>query len=309
MLQQTPATAPWQKPEPGSIVLDRLAGAVIEVKDLEATRAFYETIFQTADGDWQVEAKRMVFLSGRQRIEFVRRPKPRTLAVAGQHHGYRVPRSEVQRVVDELTAQGSTVNWWREDHPDEREVSPYVNDTSGNIVQLVPADGDGLLLNHAGVIVRDLEEGEVIFLNALDGELEHYYGWRTEDGIDAREVWYGGDDPCAPWTRRATVSFRTHKPEPNAIPQLFVRYGQSMVAVILTEKRLFEPPEEILQGTPRLVFHSPQSADDLARYLFGVRVSSVALVYDGGKVPVEREGRDIYFRDRSGNFLQITCDS
>ncbi|MCH7564197.1 MAG: VOC family protein [Gemmatimonadetes bacterium] len=308
MLQQTPATVPWQKPAPGSIILDRLAGAVVEVKDLEATRAFYETIFQTAGGEWQVEAKRMLFHCGSQQIEFVRRPKPRTLAVAGQHHGYRVPRSDLQRMVDSLTREGSTVNWWREDHPDEREVSPYINDPSGNIVQLVASDGDGLLLNHAVVIVRDLEEGEVIFLNALDGELEHYHGWRTEDGVDAREVWYEGDDPCAPWTRRAIVSFRSHKPEPNSIPQLFMRYGESMVAVILTGKRLFEPLEEILRGTPRLVFHSPQSANDVARYLSGVRVSSVALVYDGGKIPFELDGKDIYFRDRSGNFLQITCD-
>ena len=32
MVQQTPATAPWQKPEPNAIVLDRLAGVTHGVR-------------------------------------------------------------------------------------------------------------------------------------------------------------------------------------------------------------------------------------------------------------------------------------
>ena len=309
MLQQTPYTPPWQRPESGSITLDRIAGAVIEVKDLEATRAFYDVIFESSGGSWQVHPRGMTFDRGSQRIEFVRRARPRTLSAAGQHHGYRIPRSAVATVAEAVATKERTVNWWREDHPEEREVSPYLNDPSGNLVQLVPSDGDGLLLHHVGLVVHDMEEGELVFMNALGGELDYYHGWKTEDVLDARQSWAKGNDPCAPWTRRATVSFRTHRPEPNPLPQIFMRYGESIVAVILTEKRLIEPLEEVLRGTPRLVLHSPQPVDDVARYLSEVRVTPVALLYDGGKIPFEREGQDIYFRDRSGNFLQITCDS
>jgi hypothetical protein len=39
-----------------------------------------------------------------------------------------------------------------------------------------------------------------------------------------------------------------------------------------------------------------------------MRASAVRLTYDGGKVPFERQDNDLFFRDRSGHFLQLTCD-
>jgi hypothetical protein len=103
------------------------------------------------------------------------------------------------------------------------------------------------------------------------------------------------------------VSFRTHAPNPTPAAQLFARYGTAYIGISLTGQRLPEPPEEFLKGAPRVILRSPQSPAQVAAYLASVRISPVSLKYDGGRVRFRREGRNIFTRDRSGNFLQIEC--
>jgi hypothetical protein len=76
----------------------------------------------------------------------------------------------------------------------------------------------------------------------------------------------------------------------------------------LTGQRLPEPPEEFLKATPRAILHTPQRPKDVADYMASVRISPVSLKYDGGQVRFRREGRNVFVRDRSGNFFQIECD-
>ena len=89
--------------------------------------------------------------------------------------------------------------------------------------------------------------------------------------------------------------------------QIFARYGEAYVGVSLTGQRLPEPPEEVLRGTPRVILRTGQPAETVVKYIENVRISPVALKYDGGKVSFRREGRSIFLRDRSGNFFQIDC--
>ena len=55
-----PALAPTE-PEPAPLQADLLAGVVLEVADLGATRAFYEPIFRTARGDWRSSHRGLTF--------------------------------------------------------------------------------------------------------------------------------------------------------------------------------------------------------------------------------------------------------
>ena len=185
-------------------------------------------------------------------------------------------------------------------------MTAYVVDPAGNIAQLVASDDRDRLLDHYYVPVEDIEHAELFYLTALRGEMDSYYGYTTEDVLEAR-AWATGDDPCAPWTRNAFTSFRTHAPNPTPAAQIFARFGTSYIGFALTGQRLPEPPEEILKGTPRAVFGTSQPASDVAAYLAGVRISPVSLKYDGGTVPFDREGQNIFLRDRSGNFFQIEC--
>ncbi|MBM2811410.1 MAG: hypothetical protein HW416_2169 [Chloroflexi bacterium] len=286
--------------------IDGISGIALEIHDLAAGRAFYELLFEAAGGEWETTRRSLTFRSAGQRVELVRSRRPRTNAHAGYHVAFRVPARRLSRIVEALAKAGHTVEWWREDHPAEREPTAYVKDPSGNIVQLVRSEDDGLI-DHVGIPVESIEEAEVFYTLALGGQLDGYYGWTTEHVMEGR-AWATGDDPCAPWTRNAYVSFRTHKPTPSPAAQIYARFGTTYAAIYLTGQRLAEPPEEQLEGTPRIILRSPHSADIAAARLSDVRASAVRLTYDGGKVRFEQEGRDLFVRDRCGNFIQIACD-
>ncbi|MBM2812608.1 MAG: hypothetical protein HW416_3367 [Chloroflexi bacterium] len=303
--QQSAATAATES-SVAPLTIDGISGAVLDASDLAATRAFYTPIFGDHPGEWKETRSRLVFQTGDQKIEFMKRPRPRTLAHAGQHVAYRVETDRLESLTDVLEASGHPVNWWREDHPAELETTAYVSDPSGNIVQLVASGDMSLLVDHYYVPVEDIEHGELVYIKALRGELECYYGYRTEDVAAARR-WHEGKDPAAPWTRNAFISFRTHEPNPTPAAQIFARFGQAYVGVTLTGQRIPEPPEEFLKATPRAILHTSQKPEEVTRYMATVKVSPVSLKYDGGHVPFRREGRNVFLRDRSGNFFQIEC--
>jgi hypothetical protein len=302
----TPFAAPSGSAEVTPLRIDAVSGVVLEARDLAATRKFYEVIFRGVPVTWREDARTLTVETESERVAFIRSPRPRTVAHAGLHTAFRVKPSRVRVIADELAAAGHAVNWWREDHPSEREVTAYVDDPNGNIVQLVPSEDDSALVDHYYVPVEDIEQAELFYLKALLGKLDTYYGYTTQDTKDARR-WAKGDDPCAPWTRNAYVSFRTHQPNPTPAAQIFARFGGQYLGIALTGKRLPEPSEELLKGTPRAVLRTSQSVDDVAAYMTSVRVSAVSLKYDGGKVPFRRQGNSIFLRDRSGNFFEIEC--
>jgi len=315
------ATTPQSGGAAPSVRADRLAGVVLGVGNLASTRTFYERIFRDASGTWQERHGRLRFCCGAQTIEFVQRARPRTLPDSGQHQAYRVPRARFGPLVQELQVQGSTIDWWREDHPAEREVTAYLHDPSGNRVQLVASDQLDPLLDHIAMEIHMFDYCEYLYVTALGGRVDYYYGWRTLDHEEAR-LWASGDDPCAPWTRRDNPSYRDflvedpttgelrparfsdqlgverpparpRVPRPNG--QVFLSYGDTRVVLISATKVRQEPPEEQTRGTPRLVFHTDQSADKAAAHLASFPFRH------------RREGRHIFVRDPDGNFAELVC--
>lgn len=291
--------------QPALQAANRIAGVVLDVRDLAATRSFYQPVFQHAPGRWDDSARGLVFHTDSQRIEFVLRAHPRTLAEHGQHTAYRVPASRLSAIAEALHALGASVEWWREDHPAEREMRPYFQDPSGNLLQLVPGDPPRPLIDHVMLVVHELNLAEKLHLQILGGEMDYYHAWKTTDQWEAR-AWAEGDDLCAPWTRAKRYNNFYHVVTPRPTPQVYARYGDTRLGMVVASKHVQEPSEEVLKGTPRVILQGASSAREIASYLPTVNPAAREGPRKRG-IRFRREGRSLYFRDRSGNFLQIDC--
>lgn len=286
---------------------DLIAGVVLEANDLAATRRFYDLIFRDAGGTWAEGPDRLRYRCGPQTIEFVRRQRPRTYAVVGQHQAYRVRPNQLGTTVGQLEAAGHKPNWWREDHPFERRPTAYLDDPSGNRVQLVGSDDDSLLLRHAAIVVYDMEQAELFYTRGLGGEVDYAHGFKSEDEWGADDWGRKRNDPCAPWTRRAIESYRTHTIGYHPTAQLFLRFGPTILGLVLAGRHVQSPPEEAVRGAPRVILRTPQPAAAVERYLDDAELSSVPLLVKR-RVPMKRVGRNVYLRDFGGvNFVQLAC--
>lgn len=251
------ATAPPAE-TPIPVQVDLLAGVVLESRNLEATRAFYASIFAHTRGEWYQDQRNLSFQAGNQSIEFVHHPRPRAFLDSGQHQAYRVPSDVLHALVNKLSDAGHEVGWWREDHPAERTASAYLHDPSGNWVQLFPSDQDGPLLAHAAVEVYEFDYCEHVYVGALGGKIDYYHGWTIRDQDEAKS-WAEGDDACAPWTRRDNPNWRDfleagtsdrnlRVPRPNT--QLSLRYGDCYVCLISATKVRQELPPHVIAQRP-----------------------------------------------------------
>ncbi len=275
---------------------ERLAGLVLPVDDLAATRAFYGTVFRDARGEWDVGPARQAFRAPDQILEFVRLEAPSAAAEPAGHQAYRVRRDRLTAIVAELEAAGHPASWWREDHPAEREAAPYVRDPSGNLVQLVPSGSADEPLAHAAVEVNDLEHAETFYVDVLGAVGDYYHGWRMDDYAEAKE-WEEGRDPCAPWTRRFDVRYwdKLRVARPNM--QLFVRFGAIPLGLILATEHRPEPPEDALRGAPCVLLRTDQPSAAAVE-----RLSRRGVRY-------QRDGTELSLRDPSGNFVRLGCAS
>ncbi len=162
-LPAAPGSIAHPEPVATSLAIDAISGVVLDARDLAATRRFYSIVFRDSPGSWQEENRRLIYATSDQRVEFVRRPRPRTIAHAGQHVAYRVPADRLRAIAEALAAAGAEVSWWREDHPSERELTAYAADPSGNVVQLVGSRDLAGLIDHYYVAVEDIEHGELFY--------------------------------------------------------------------------------------------------------------------------------------------------
>ncbi|MBM2813236.1 MAG: hypothetical protein HW416_3995, partial [Chloroflexi bacterium] len=95
------------RPEPaveGLVPVHLLCGAVIEVSDLAATRAFYTSVLRDTRGTWEEGEDCLAFACGAQRIEFTQRDEPRTFSGRAHHYAFRVAPDRLRSVADELAA-------------------------------------------------------------------------------------------------------------------------------------------------------------------------------------------------------------
>lgn len=300
-----------ERSRPTIITCDTISGAALEVGDLTAARAFYDAIFRDSGGAWDERPGALAYRCAEQRIEFVAASQPQTLPDSAQHQAYSVRRSRLEALVHELTSAGFAANWWHEDHPAEREAAAYFQDPSWNRVQLVAADSPGPLLQHFAFEVHDLEPVDVYYLAVLGGTIDYYHG-RTMYDYEEAKAWGEGRDPqAAPWTRffpgRSSIAEHMRQGEKNSHPaqQLFIRFGSTVLCLILGTVHRQEPPEEQVVGTPRLAFRTSASADEVVARL---QRPTVSLEPEGRiRIRFERTGKTIYLRDPAGHFAQLDC--
>ena len=152
-------------------------------------------------GEWHQDRKALAYQCGKQTVEFVQQRRPRAFPDSGYYWAFRVPAGELEEIALALGKSGHTINRCREDHPLERSIRHYVEDPSGNIVQVVPSDDSSVLVDHVAIEIHMFDYCEYLYGTALGGRVEYYHGWRTIDYNEAKK-WAGGDDPCAPWLRR-----------------------------------------------------------------------------------------------------------
>lgn len=285
-------------PRPRPVRAKQVCGVVLEVADLDATQEFYNEVFRAAGGTWERGHRggTLTFHAAGETVQFVQRARPRVSDDAGAHHAYRVGVRRVHAVAERLAACGARVDWWHEDHPCERNVTPYVRDPSGHRVQLVeeaPARG---LIQHVALVVHELLPPEEFYVSGFGGRADYYHGREMVHYEEARR--YGdGNDPCAPWTRLSNNEYVQHRGFTGPNMQLFVRFGPSLLGLIMGLRHFQEPPEGQLRGTPRIVFRTSQTAVEAATYL------AMLGLY------VERSGRSIFTRDPSGNFVELRADT
>ena len=279
-----------------------LLGAVLESRDLAASQAFYGEVFGDR-GTWSGNRAAARFAAASQYLELVHRARPRGSGDTAQHYALTLGGQAVRSVGERVAPRRGEVNWWREDHPSECDPAPYVEDPSGNRVQLV-AGSNGGLVDHVGLEFVDLEWAEDLYVKVLGAELDHYHGWSTEHGAEV-EAWLAGDDPAAPWTRYSRFSFRSRTDEAHATPQLYVRLGGIRLALFLARRHLQEPPEDVVRGAPRLVFAVDRPADEVADYLAGTGRSIIAERFRGRKIRYEVDGDGVFIRDPGGNFVEL----
>lgn len=294
--------------QPRAVDAAAISGVVVEVRDLSETQAFYEPLFRDARGQWESGRTSLTFRARDQRVEFVQRSRPRTLGDTGVHQAYRVAPARLHALAHQLTRGGATVNWWHEDYPSERELSAYVEDPSGNLVQLLAHAQTGQLIDHVGLAVDDLEYASLFYEDSLGATISYYHGFRTVDVLDVRS-WSAGDDQVTPWLRQGKYSIYSHRVEGQPALQLHVDFGPTRLALIMSGKRVPEPPEEQVRGTPQLVLHASTTADQAAKSLRGLDGALVSHRYARRRLPLEVEGSSIFLRDPSGYFVRLECEA
>jgi catechol 2,3-dioxygenase-like lactoylglutathione lyase family enzyme len=276
------------------------------VGDSRAARAFYEPILGAASGTWSDEPGELTFSASFQQIRLVRQRRPRALGEAGQHLALRVPRSQVSPLAERLQAAGAQVQWWREDHPSERELAPYVTDPSGNRIQLVGCADCSAPIDHVALELVDLDWAEDFYVGVLGGRVDYYHGYTTDGGAEV-SAWQEGRDPVAPWTRYSRFSFRSRTNEAHATPQLFVDFGGARLALFLERAHLQEPAEDLVRGTPRLIFRTSATATDVCAHLAGPGRALISRRYRGRTIPFDIDRERVLVRAPSGNLLEMEC--
>jgi catechol 2,3-dioxygenase-like lactoylglutathione lyase family enzyme len=290
---------------------DLVAGVVLEVADVAATRAFYEPIFRDARGEWDQRDDALIFRRGPQHVDFVQRPDPHTLGDSGQHTAYRVPRGRLRDLVQELQAAGHEARWWHEDQPSEREETAYLQDPSGNRVQLVESDNPDFLLDHFVYEVHDLEPEDVYYVSVLGGSIDYYHGRSMYHYAEGKEWGEGRDPSAAPWTRfwpgPSSIAEAARGKGKTSHPalQIYIRFGPTHLGLVLGTTHRQEPPEEQVAGTPRVLLRARHTVNDA---MVALRNPGVSLDPEARiRLPFEQRGSSLLLRDPTGHFVELEC--
>jgi catechol 2,3-dioxygenase-like lactoylglutathione lyase family enzyme len=309
-----------------------IAHVAIETADLDRARDFYARILGMSGRftpAWDDAGAEVCRLASGQHLILVPSEKPRTFADTGAHVAYRAAPGAIAATMARAEAAGITVHRYVEDRRAEVKDNVYLADPDGNRIQLVAdkvsgggPDGGIGGIDHAAVLVSDIEWADDFWVEALGLPAVHRVGWNTGDFARA-QAWGEGKEDMAPGTRRWDQRYRDipgGKPgqgrkvaRPN--PQLFVDFGGgtdrngggTVVAIFLAQAHFQEPPLDQARGTPRTALRvADDSLDSIAAALTRAGGRIEGPVAHGSGAPIRRS---LYLRDTCGIFFEFCSNA
>jgi len=287
---------------------------VIEVSDVARATAFYRSVLGAGEAAaWPDTDCTALGLGAGQFLVLAPAARPRSFADTGAHVAYRAAPKQVAAIEKRAADAGIEIARYVEDRPDEVAHNRYFADPDGNRIQIVTGGTDETapVIDHAGVLVSDIEWADEFWGEALGQTVVHRVGWATGDFVRAR-AWGEGKEDMAPGTRRWDQRYRDipgGKPGEGRkvarpCPQLFIDLGAGgVLAIFLAAAHFPEPPPEMVRGRPRIGLR----LDDA-----GLDVLARDLAAAGAQVegPVKHENgpfkRSLFMRDRCSIFVEFT---
>jgi catechol 2,3-dioxygenase-like lactoylglutathione lyase family enzyme len=303
------------------LAAEGIAHTVIEVSDLGRAREFYRQhlgLCAAPAESWPVAGELALPLLSGQHLVLRRAATPRAFPNTGVHQAYRASPATIERAVQSLTANATTVHRYHEDRPAEQADNVYFADPDGNRIQLVRREttvGPGVIgIDHTAIQASDMEWIEDFYGGRLGLPVDHRVGVNTADYVRAR-AWGEGKDDMAPGTRRWDERYRDipggkpgqgrRVPRPNM--QIFFAVGDAVLGVFLALTHEQEPPPTLAKGSPRTAYRTTRA--ELDRAAAALADASIAMLG-----PVEHSARSpiaasLYLRDPCGNFIELCAPS
>lgn len=233
-----------------------------------------------------------------------------SLSEIGVHHGLRVGAEQRRAITARLATDGVAVDAYREDRPEELADNCYICDPDGNRLQLVATADAGSApgivgLDHTVLLACDMLWADDFYTGLLSLPVAAKIGVRTADHARARR-WAAGEEEMAPGTRRLDKLYMAMGGQtevPRANMQFYYPVGRDTLGIWLAMRHVQEPPEDQLVGTPRTAFAAtPAALDRVAAALARARRPFLGPLDHPAAAPI---ARSLYFKDMSGNFLEL----
>ncbi|HTI86887.1 MAG TPA: VOC family protein [Alphaproteobacteria bacterium] len=253
MLQKTPPSL--------NTKIKGISHVVVDVESLDVAEKFYDALgFASVGHDqWPVAgaAPSATLEAGAgQYVVLAKGPARNDPRISAAHTAYALPKGARDNLVETLTTKGVAVHRFREDRPSEAGDNVYIDDPSGNRIQLVARDGaPALSIDHAGLETNNILWSREFYQTWLGLPVEHRVGWKTDDYLAAKSLGEKGMEAAMPgsryWNERYS-QFETEKKALRPCPQLYFTVGGTSLAVYLASRQYQAPRDDVLSGTPCL---------------------------------------------------------
>lgn len=306
MLQKTPPVLRAQ--------IKGIAHIVVEVADLDAAEKFYisglgftlagRDLWPVTDGVPTVTLK----AGSGQYVVLAKRTPRNDPHLSAAHQAYALPAATRAKLIESLSAEGVTVHRFREDRPAETDDNVYIDDPSGNRIQLVARDASpSFAIDHVGVETNNILWSREFYESWFGFPIEHRVGWKTSDYIAAKSLGEKGMEAAMPgaryWNERYSP-FETERKALRPCCQLyFALGGGTSLAVYLASRQYQAPRDDIVRGTPCLgLATTDEGLKQAVSYFRDQGRDCEGPVTHGKSSPISAS---VYIKDPGANFLEL----
>lgn len=296
--------------------IKEISHVVVGVEDLDAAQAFYVSMlgFPLLGRDvWPVQgggASATLRAGTKQHLTLALNKPLNDPRISAAHQAYALKPTARIHLIDALTSKGIAVHRYHEDRPSEATDNVYVDDPSGNRIQLVARENAGqgaLAIDHVGVETNNILWSREFYETWLGFPLEHRVGWKTSDYLDAKSLGEAGMAAAMPgaryWNERYSQFEKERKAlRPNAQIYLSLGGGTSL-AVYLASRKYQAPRDDAVRGTPCLGLSTTNEGLQKILVFFRDQGRDVEgpITHDKGS-PIAASA---YVKDPGGNFLEF----